>query len=287
MRTLAALLTLLACAGGHGALAQDEQAKKIDAQKKAATAAWQSLDCGESAFSETKHLLIVAPKTMQPRLKAIGTLLENYHAQAAKAAGLDLKEGYPGKITIYLLPGKDEMTAFARRVEKRRPLTGEMGSFQADDDRLHAAAYPAASKPPVAVEARAGEMLAALILKRRAGRGAQLPDWLTTGFGRATSYQVSPRDKFVQEERKVARVLVRKRSASDVWGGTLEPDEAGPLQASLSEFMGYGPGKKYFGKFVEGFRPGENVTMKTTAQALEEARLTTAKVNNAWKNWVR
>ncbi len=287
MRTVVGALAVLAALVGGAAGQQDDRAKQAAEQKKAAEAAWKSLEAGDAAFAETKNLLIFAPRAMQPRLKGIGVLLEKYHDQAMKATGLDPRDGYPGKITVYLLPGKEELTAFARRVEKRRPMAGETGSFQALDERLHAAAYPAASKPPVPVEARAGEMLAAVILQRRAGRGTALPDWLLAGFGRATSYQVSPREKFVLENLKQGRPLRKKRDASAIWGGTLEPEEAEALQASLAEFLAYGPGRKKFARFLEGFKPGENMATKTTPQALEEAGLTAEKVARAWKNWVR
>src|SRR5205823_5613398 len=118
---------------------------------------------------------------------------EKYHDQAVKGASLDLKEGgYPGKIAVYLLPSREDVTAFIRRVDKRRPMSGETGSFQATDDRLHAAACAATmGKVPIPVETRAGEMLAAVILQRKAGRGTQVPEWLLAGFGRATTYQVA------------------------------------------------------------------------------------------------
>src|SRR5947209_14101178 len=108
MRTLAGTLALVAVLAGVSA-AGDDQAKKVAAQKKAGEAAWNSLEAGDFAFAETKYLLIYAPKTMQARLKAIGALLEKYNEQAAKAAGLDLKEGYPGKVTVYLLASKEQM----------------------------------------------------------------------------------------------------------------------------------------------------------------------------------
>jgi hypothetical protein len=286
MRIVVGAVALLAVLSGV-ATAQEERAKQVLQQKKAGQAAWKSLEAGEAAFAETKDLLIFAPKAVQPRLKLIGALLEKYHDQAIKATGLDPKEGYPGKITIYLLSDKEQLTAFARRVEKRRPMAGETGSFQALDERLHAAAFAAVRKPPVPVEARAGEMLAALVLQRKAGRATALPDWLLTGFGRATSYQVSPREKFVVEDLKQSKALRKKREASAVWGGTLEAEEADALGASLAEFMAYGPGRKRFARFVDGFKPGENMATKTTPQALEEAGLTPEKVAKAWKNWTR
>jgi hypothetical protein len=287
MRTVLGAAALLAALSGATAAQEDDRAKESAKQKKAGEAAWKSLEVGQAAFAETKNLLIFAPRAMQPRLKQVGALLEQYHDRAIKATGLDPKEGYPGKITVYLLGEREQLTAFARRVEKRRPMSGETGSYQALDERLHAAAFAAPRKPPIPVEARAGEMLAALILQRKAGRTTALPDWLVAGFGRATSYQVSPREKFVLEELRQGKALRKKREASAVWGGTLETEEAESLQGSLAEFMAYGPGRNKFARFVDGFKPGENMATKTTAQALEEAGLTPEKVARAWKNWAR
>lgn len=283
MRTTIVIVQAMALAVvASVAAADDERDKKVAEQRKKAEAAWESLEAGEFAFVETKHLLVYAAKDLAKQMKARGETLESYHDKAMAASGLDVKDGYPGKITVYLLGEREQVTAFARRVEKRRPMAGESGSFKAEDGMLHAAAGTAGKG---AVEARAGEMVAALILARKAGRGTQLPDWLLAGFGRATSYQVLPKEKFVLDDRKQAQTLAKKKDASTVWDGNLEADEAEAMQGSVAEFLAYGPGKKYFPKLLVGYAPGENVTTKTTPQALEEAGLTAEKVNKAWKNW--
>jgi hypothetical protein len=282
MRTVTTTLLLTVAAGLYAA--DDEAAKKIAEQKKQAEAAWKSLEAGDFSFYETKHLLIYAPKSMDKQLKSKGATLESYHDQAVKGTGLDLKEGYPGKITVYLLGDKEQVTAFARRVEKRRPMSGESGSFKADDGMLHAAAWTGGKGP---VESRAGEMVAAVILQRKAGRSTQLPEWLLAGFGRATSYQVMPKEKFVLEDRKQTRALAKKKNASDAWAGGLEPEEVDAMQGSVAEFLAYGPARKYFSKILVGFQPGENVATKTTPQALEAAGLPAEKAAKAWKNWVK
>src|SRR5262245_26346604 len=189
MRTVTAMALLAACASTAWS-ADDERDKKAAEQKEQAEAAWKSLEAGDFAHVETKHLLVYGPKSAEKQLKGRGVTLESYHDKALAATGLDVKEGYPGKITVYLLGDKEQVTAFARRVEKRRPMPGESGSFEADDGMLHAAAGPGGKGT---VESRAGEMVAAVIQARKAGRGTQLPDWLVAGFGRATSYQVLPK----------------------------------------------------------------------------------------------
>jgi hypothetical protein len=283
MRTVMAMAALAALAS-PAFCADDEHAKKVAEQKKQAEAAWKSLEAGDFATVETKHLLVYGAKSLEKQLKAKATLLESYHDKAAAAAGLDPKEGYPGKITVYLLGDRDQVRSFALRVEKRRLPSGESSSFKAEDNMLHAAAGTGGKG---SVESKAGEMLAALILARKAGRGTQLPDWLLAGFGRATSYQVSPKEKFVLDDRKQVKALAKKKDASDVWDGKLEPEEVESMQGSLAEFMAYGPGKKYFPKLLAGYAPGEGKGTKTTPQALEEAGLTAEKVVKAWKNWVK
>jgi hypothetical protein len=279
---LAGLLALALRAG-----AADETAAKVAAQKKAAAAAWEAVEAGPLATAETKHLLIYAPTGMGKRLKEVGTLLERYHDLAARALGYDGKEEiYPGKVAVFLFPERSLLPAFARRIEKRRPAAGETGSFSASDDRLHvAAAVPEGKKGP-SVEMRAGEQLAALLLTRKAGRATPLPDWLVAGFGRATSYRAAPRERGVLEDRKRARLLAARRKAGDVWSAELEPDEAGPLQGSVADFLAYSPYGKRFGKFVVGFRPEEGMMSRTTAQAIEAAGWRADTIENFWRRWV-
>src|SRR5262249_31015971 len=164
MRTVTAMMALLVTLATAAWAAEDERDKKVAEQKKQAEAAWKSLEAGDFAFVETKHLLVYAPKESEKQLKAKAATLESYHDKAVAATGLDVKDGYPGKITVYLLD-KDQVTAFTRRVEKRMPMKGQTASFKADDGMLHAAAGAGGKGP---VEARAGEMVAAVILARKA-----------------------------------------------------------------------------------------------------------------------
>jgi hypothetical protein len=286
MRTWAgpALAAVLLWVGRVGAA--DDPIAKIKAQKLAAKDAWTSLDIGPPATLETKHLLIYAPKSMAGRLKNIGPLLEKYYDQAARALKLDpKKEIYPGKVTVYLLANRDHLTAFARRVEKRRPAADESASFAAADEKLHAVGAPTGAKAPASAEVRAGEQLAALLLQRSAGVRTVLPDWLLAGFARATSYRLVPREKFVLDDRRKAKSWSRTRKPGDVYGGTLETEEVEALQGSLADFFAYGPGSARFAKFVAGFKPEDGIA-KSTLQALQAADLTAEKVEKSWKAWV-
>jgi hypothetical protein len=284
-RSLALLLLLLVV---PALVAQEESAQVLARQKKDAEDAWKAMDLGAPSQLETQHLRLVAAPTFAPRLKVMGPLLEKYHEQACRALGLAQKEAHPGKITIYLFDSREQVPTFARRIQKRRPTAGENASFLASDEQLHVAAAPGTSKTGPAIEALAGEMVAALLLQRRAKVSTSLPEWLPHGFGRATSYRVlGNTTRWVADERKQARLLVRKCSASDVWDGKVEGEESLLAQASLAEFLTYGAGPARLEKFLAGFIPDENMESRSVPQALESAGLTEDRVNKTWKAWVK
>src|SRR5262245_55880674 len=181
---------------------------KLAEQKKTAEGNWATVGAGDPAHVETAHLLIYAPKSFEKRLKDLGALLEKQHEQAHKALALDKEEPLPGKVAVYLLPERTQFTAFVRRVEKRRLDPEDCGSHQLEGDSPHVAAGPPQEKTDPAVEAQAGEQIAQALLVKKAGRTVPLPNWLRTGFGRATAYRAAPRDRAVVEERKKAAALL-------------------------------------------------------------------------------
>src|SRR5262249_49561478 len=159
-----------------------------------------------------------------------------------------------------LLPDSVSLASFARRVESRRADAGQSATFLAFDDQLHAAAATKGASPQ---EMRAGEMVASLLMARKARVATPLPDWLLQGFGRATSYRLAPKDKSVLADRKKARLQAKKRNAKDAWDGGLDADETPILQASVAEYIAYVGGAGRFPKFVLGFRPGEGMESRT------------------------
>jgi hypothetical protein len=285
-RHLLVALALVACAATVRA---DEAADKVAAQKKQAEANWSAVEAGEFASLETSHLLIYAPKSAEKNLKEIGAVLEKHYAEAARVLGYDAKKApWVGKITVYLLPEKDQFQAFVRRVEKRRVESGERFSHAVDGDLLHAVAGPSQSKDDFGPEVQAGQQVAAAMMQFKAGAKVPLPDWLLTGFGRATTYRVSPQDKVVLADRKVARDAVPKKklTAKAVYSAMVDVDELPALSGALAELLAYGPGTGKFTDFLAGFKPEENVERKTTEQALEAAGLKLDRLETAWKAWV-
>jgi hypothetical protein len=284
--TLLAGTILLACLAGTHA---DEASDKLDALKKKAQANWAVLDAGDNVLHETTHLLLVAPKSMEKRLKEIGTLLEKSHAKAVESLALDPKESpWASKLTVYLVTEREQYTTFVRRVEKRRLEGGETGSFDVDDDDAHVVGSPPRAKNDPGIEAQAAQQLAAALLQKRAGRKVLLPGWLVLGFGRATYARVNPLDVGIRAERSKAVELVtkQKRTASQVWGGELDGDESSVLGFSLADYLAYGPGASKFPAMVDAFKPDDGQEKKTMAQVLEGLSIKADKLDSNWKSWV-
>lgn len=284
MRTSQTLVLLLAVGWASGA-------DKAGEEKKKAEANWDAVGGGAAALHETKHFLLCAPEAMSKRLKDVGELMEKHHDKAKEALQFEMKEEdkgevLPGRVIVYLFGEREQFTAFVRRIEGRRLLPEETASFMAADDKLHIAVSPPRTRQGLPVEIQACEQVASLLLARRAGVRTPLPDWLVTGFGRATYYRVAPRDKAVIADRALAAKLARKRSANDIWDANSNADEADTLQGSLADYLAYGPGARAFPKFVAGFVPEENVPSKTTAQAFMAAGLKPEVVAKGWKAWV-
>jgi hypothetical protein len=286
MRTFTAFLLAAAQAvlAAHAAELAADPAATLAAQKKQAAENWEAVDAGESCFGESKHLLLVAPKGMEGQLKGIGAVLEKQYEFAWDALQFEKKDALAGKVTVYLFPGREPFANFVRRVEKRRVMADDVGSFSVADDDLHAAASPP-RKGAMPLEAMAGQQIAGLLLTRKAGASTPLPSWLLDGFGRATYYRAAPGTKVVLDERRQAARLARARSAADVWNGAAAADEMDVLAGSLVDFLAYGPGSAKFAALVVGFKPGENQDSRTMAQAMEAAGIKADVVESRWKAW--
>ena len=272
---------------GSGTTHADETADKIAAQKKTAEANWAQLEGGELGTAETTHLLLFAPKAMEKRLKELGISLEKHYATARKALDFDAKrEPWEGKLTVYLLADREQFTAFIRRIERRRLEAEEAGSYSVDQDPAHVAASPPRSKIDPPVEIQAAEQIASALLARRAGKQVEVPAWVVAGFGRATVWRSNPTAYGKERSQAAGLVGKNKSTAMDVWGNTLAATDATLLRASLVDYMAYGSYAAKFPAFIEGFRPEENQTNRTTAQALEAAGITAGRLDQTWRNWL-
>jgi hypothetical protein len=263
----------------------DDAAEKTAARKKTAEAAWAAAGAGEFSHLETAHLLIYAPKDWEKRLKDLGTLLEKHYDKAKGALEWDeKKDALPAKATVFIFADRDHFGAFVRRIEKRRLESDDTASYDASDDALHVAVGPPRSKTDVNQERQSGEQLAELLLARKAGIRTILPGWLVDGFGRATYYHAAAGGKTAADKQKAAS-WAAKVYAKDVWTGAVDAEKAPVLQASMADYLAYGPGASKFSGLLKGFAPEENMEKKTTEQALDSAGFTPEQLERAWRSW--
>src|SRR4051794_16271583 len=124
-RSLTTGLTVLVLLAGARA---DDKPAATEAQKKTARENWEKVESTPPVMAETDHFLVVAPKALEEKLKETGVLLEKHYDLAARTLFTGKNEvPIKGKMTVYLLPQAEQVDAFIRRVEKRRPLGQEKG----------------------------------------------------------------------------------------------------------------------------------------------------------------
>lgn len=287
-RSLERVAVLCLLLGSFPVLAQDEEEKKrLAAQHAIAEENCKLLELGEVIFHETKYLRLCAPKELDPGPTACGELLEKARTLAAKSLGLKEEESaWPGKLTVYLLPGREQFASFVRRVERRRLEPDEVGSFAVVGEAPHIAVSPPRAKTDLPVEMQAVAQVAAALMARKAGSGVIVSGWLQEGFGRATVWRVAGTNRaLLGERRQAARLVQSGKTAPEVWDNQLDVETACVLRASLADYLAYGPGRARFPAIVEGFKPGEGQQQRGTGEALQAAEVTPDRLNAVWRRW--
>ncbi|HEV3205192.1 MAG TPA: hypothetical protein VGY77_12445 [Gemmataceae bacterium] len=262
-----------------------DDSEVVKGQKEAARANWKILFINDPpATEETAHFLLFGSQSMRPRqLQELGASLEKQYSTARTALKIEPKEElWPGKLTVYLLEERSIFNTFMRTIARKRPGADDSGVYSLTAPPFIAASPPQQKFQPT-LEGQAGEQLATAILTKKCGQS--LPDWFVAGFGRAVLWRSAPGAYF--QERSQVKKLVRTCSAEDVWNNKPNAEEAALLRASLVEFLAFGPGANYLGKFLEGLKPGENGQPKTTLDALKTVRADFPDtICKSWPAWV-
>jgi len=90
----------------------------------------------------------------------------------------------------------------------------------------------------------------------------------------------------VQNDRKKVQIIARKvSSVGDIWNGS-DADATPLLQASVMEFIAFGPQSSKLADFLKGFVPEENGDAKSAEQALDSSGIVAKNLLGAWKVWV-
>jgi len=281
-RLIAAAIAFCVLAGVRG----DEAADTLKKQKAAAKAHWKRLAGDEDVIhTETAHFLLYGPVPFTERqLTALGTALEAQYALARKALQIEPSDAlWPGKMAVYLFDDHRQFHSFMLAVAKKRPDPDDVGFFSLRGDEPFLGAGPGKTRYDPTPQQQAGEQLAGAVLTKKGGK--EIPDWIVSGFGRATVWRTAPGAKSTTEQRALARRLVRSGgTAMHVWGGNLKADQAAILQGSLVEYLAYGPGKGSFASLLEGYK-SQTRQKKTTADALKAARIDPEMLNRQWRAW--
>jgi hypothetical protein len=280
------MLVLAAALVGTRGRAGADDTEVVARQKETAGANWKMIheDDVQPVLEETAHFLIYGSASLTPRqFKEAATGLEARYKLARSCLKLSPKESlWPGKLTVYLIAEPRVFSTFMRTVAKRRPSTDDSGVFSLRGPQSFVAACPPQTRYDSSLENQAGEQMTAAILSQRGG-GA-MPNWLTTGFARATSWRTNPSASF--NDRNTVKRLVKFHSSNDIWEGKLNAEEAPLLRASLAEFLAYGPGAESFPKLIEAFKPAQNGEPKPLADAFKAVRYEPERLNQRWHTWV-
>lgn len=281
---LALFCTLIFSFSGIG----QETTTKAVATTAMAADLWKKMNAGPYHVHESKKIILAVPKSMESKARDIAANLEKHQEAAMKPMGFDEETPpWAGKILVFILPEREQFAGFVRKVEKRSPMKEENSSFGYLESIPHLAATAAKGKEPVPAEVEASVEISAAVLRSRAGQKTPLPDWIPDGFGRAVRWKVlGGNNKSVQvARRKVLLASKNVKGLGDLWN--YSDTEIGPLlQASLMEYLTFGPQAAKVTSFVKAFSPDDNGDSKSPEQALEAAMIIPGQIVASWRSWV-
>lgn len=273
---------LLSCFSVFGAEVRADDGA-VAKQRQTADAVIKSLQVRSMASFESKNLILNATLP-DARLKSLATTLEKQYAAALKALQFDKDETpWPGKLTVYIFTDRSDFRSFVRQVEKRSVDDAELGSVLLKDDTPHAAAGPGRTKDAPTPEAQSGYQIAAALLSTRA-KNVPVPEWVVSGFGRATAAQAAGTS--AGNRKRAARALSAQLKPTDVWNDATPKDAKQILATSIADFLFYGKGAAKPADFLNGFRPDDDKPMKTAVAAVAAINLTPEQFEAAYRKWL-
>jgi hypothetical protein len=252
-------------------------------QRQTADAIAKSLRLSSIVTHETKNLIVLGTLP-DAKLKALAAALEKQYATGVKALQFANDDPpWSGKLAVYAFGDRADFRSFVRQVEKRSPDETELGSFRFTDDTPHAAAGPGKGKDAPTLEQQAGYQLAAALLTARA-KTVPLPEWLVTGFAKATAAHAA--GTTAGGRKRAARNLGLRFKASDAWNELAPAEVRQVLAVSVADFVFYGKGVPKPVDFLNGFRPDDEKPMKTATDALSACQLTPEQFEIAYRKWL-
>ncbi len=222
-------------------------------------------------------------------LSVIAGDLERAYTKACKVLELPKEPGpWPGKLTVFLLPDAKNYPKMIRVIERRKADDDEHGSIQTEGQLPHVCVCPSKVPGDLGVDAAACIYMCEVLLEARAK--VKLPEWLSEGFGRATTLHILGSTALGNDRRAAAAILNNKngaKSANDVFNNNLKAEENPYLRASLVDYMAYSGRTAKFIPFLEGFRDDEKGNPGSINSALANAKLMEQDLTKNWHNYAK
>ena len=220
-------------------------------------------------------------------LPTVAADLERSYLKATKVLELPKDPGpWPGKLTIYLLPDSQKYPRMVRVAQRRKADEDEFGSIFDDSAFPHVLAATTKAPGNLGIDATASTYMSGYLLQLRAK--TKLPDWLTEGFGRATTLYTLGTNYLSADRRKAAAYLtMNSRSIGEVASGNLGADENPPLRASLLDYLAYSGRTSKFLPFIEGFRDDAKGNAGSLNTAFANAKTTDQELSKNWQAYAK
>jgi hypothetical protein len=272
------------------ASAQDKKAD-VAKQKDAIVANLKKADMAKASIVETNNFFVVGLMS-EDKAKTLGSILEKVVPIARKGLLYDSKEDvWKGKLAVYYLPEGRDFKSFLRSAIMIKP-EGIYYDVRSDTPLVVDPVEVTGKATEADLFANSAANVARAYLKAR-GNTANLPDWLLSGFGRATALRAEglTSARYLSYKKTSKSVAAGSKGSpaaiADLWSES-KPANAEILSASLVEYMAYGPaGAENFLKLVNGFRPDENGNTPSVAQAFEAAGWKEIPMlEKAWQKWL-
>ena len=277
-------------------IAADIAEKDVVPQRKAAAESMKVAVSGDATSIETKHLLIYSTVS-KDKLDPIAEIAEKTFDYAYETLKFEDKDVlWPGKLTIYYLPDRKDYVAFSRLIDQNKPDKSEYSStkLRGNEPYVLLTDNPQLEDKDINPSLEVGMRVAAALLDRKSGANAgafSLPAWFRDGFGRLMAIRGQKNVRYwnlykATVKKNFTRAKLGTFTADKVWEGGVVP-ERHLLEASLVEFLAYGPVKDKFLKFLAGMKPtNENQTDADLANAWMVIEVDPKNVDIAWKKWV-
>jgi len=274
------------------AVAQDDPLK---AQKVAAADAMKRVGADKAAAAETDAILLTTtyPESKAPALAAAGQ--KGYDSAVKLLKVTEPAKLWPGKLTVFVLPVRNNYSSFVRLIVNGRPEASEFRRVNSLTDApfVLVGVEPGTTATDANLAETVSRAAAETVLRRKFGTrttSTPLPYWLTEGFdtvavARADGNAAKLAALRAKQRAAFSRRVVGTFKVGDVWGADRGKNQD-VIEASFVEFL-LTDGEGVFDKFAAAYKPGEGGQPGTTATALDAVMWKDdAALDAKWKAWM-